>query len=162
MCKLTIELVPETSWFTNVRSIVSSVEWDNIRKKCYKDAGYKCEICNGQGSKWPVECHEIWEYNDTDHTQILTGLISLCPDCHRCKHPGLARIHGKLDLVISHLMKINFPDIDPTDNSYAHNMVDEAFVLWRNRSSHQWKLDVSYLDDYLPKEPLKSTKLKNN
>ncbi len=62
--KLSVELVPSSSWANNVRSLVSKKEWDSIRKKSYQDANYRCEICHGVGRKHPVECHEIWEYND--------------------------------------------------------------------------------------------------
>ena len=66
--KLTIELVPQTSWYTNVRSNVSKEQWDVIRKKCYAQANNVCEICGdtgkNQGYKHNVECHEIWEYNE--------------------------------------------------------------------------------------------------
>ena len=57
--KLTIELVPKTSWYSNVRSNVSRSQWDKLRKKCYLNADYKCEVCGDtgikQGFKWPVE-----------------------------------------------------------------------------------------------------------
>ena len=69
--KLTIELVPSTAWYSNVRSNVTSSQWDVLRKECYKNAGYKCEVCGGKGPKHPVECHEIWEYNDESFTQTL-------------------------------------------------------------------------------------------
>lgn len=42
--KLTIELVPSTAWYSNVRSNVTQAEWDVLRKECYKKAGYVCEI----------------------------------------------------------------------------------------------------------------------
>ena len=58
--KLTIELVPQTAWYSNVRSNVTKSEWDVLRKACYKAAGYKCEVCSGKGPKHPVECHEMW------------------------------------------------------------------------------------------------------
>ena len=81
--KLTIELVPKTSWYSNVRSNVSKNEWDIIRKKSYEHAGHVCEICGdigtNQGVKHNVECHEIWDYNDETNEQTLGGLISLCP-----------------------------------------------------------------------------------
>jgi len=81
--KLTIELVPSTAWYSNVRSNVSKEVWDIIRKKSYAKANYKCEVCGdvgtNQGVGHKVECHEIWHYDDDSHTQTLTGLISLCP-----------------------------------------------------------------------------------
>jgi len=45
-----------------------------------------CEICNGKGDKWPVECHETWSYNNNHLAQTLKGLISLRPNCHGAKH----------------------------------------------------------------------------
>lgn len=79
--KLTIELVPSTSFYTNVRSILPTKEWDRLRKESYAKANFKCEICKGsgldQGYKHALECHEIWEYK-ADGTQYLKGLISLC------------------------------------------------------------------------------------
>lgn len=96
--KLTIELVPSTDFYSNVRSNVTQKEWDVIRKKSYERASNKCEICGdagtNQGVKHKVECHEIWEYNDESHIQKLIGLISLCPNCHKTKHAGLAQIKG--------------------------------------------------------------------
>jgi hypothetical protein len=62
MYKLSIELVPQTCWFSNVRDHVDQKTWDILRKDTYKKANYKCEICGGVGSKHPVECHEIWDY----------------------------------------------------------------------------------------------------
>jgi len=100
--------------FSNVRSNVTKEEWDKLRKKSYKKAGYKCEICGDKGTNlgynWPVECHEIWEYDDETHKQILKGLISLCPNCHKVKHVGLAEINNELHIVLNQLVKVNEVD----------------------------------------------------
>jgi len=145
--KLTIELVPRTAWYTNVRSNVSKDEWDRLRKKSYALANNVCEICGdtgkNQGYKHNVECHEIWHYDDTTKAQTLTGLISLCPYCHKCKHPGLAQINGELNIVINQLMKVN--NISKGD---AEKLIDDAFSIWRERSKHEWKLDISYIENY--------------
>lgn len=145
--KLTIELVPRTAWYTNVRSNVSKDEWDRLRKKSYALANNVCEICGdtgkNQGYKHNVECHEIWHYDDTTKAQTLTGLISLCPYCHKCKHPGLAQINGELNIVINQLMKVN--NISKDD---AEKLIDDAFTIWRERSKHEWKLDISYIENY--------------
>ncbi len=65
--RLTIELVPSTRWFSNVRTEVSPEEWDRLWKAAARDARYRCEVCSGKGSKWPTECHEHWEYDDELH-----------------------------------------------------------------------------------------------
>ena len=133
--KLTIELIPRTSWFTNLRSIVSKNDWDIIRRKCYKNAGYKCEICSGKGNDWPVECHEVWKYDDIKHIQKLIRVIALCPNCHQVKHIGLAQIRGKLDEAMKHFCKIN-----KIDDDEAIKRVNIAFEKYRERSSHEWKI----------------------
>lgn len=139
--KLTIELVPSTSWYSNVRSNVSKERWDVLRKECYKLAGHKCEICNGKGPKHPVECHEIWDYNDEKCIQTLKGLIALCPDCHSTKHFGFARVSGKEKIVKAHLMKVN----DLTEKQ-ADEYIEEAFKLWEERSKKQWQLDIKIIE----------------
>ena len=144
---LTIELVPKTAWYTNVRSNVSKKEWDRIRKKSYQNASYVCEICGdtglNQNHKHPVECHEIWQYDDLNHVQKLTGLISLCPNCHTVKHPGLATTKGKLETVIRQLQKVNSMTFEE-----AVEYLQESFLKWIDRSQHEWTLDIEYLKTY--------------
>jgi 5-methylcytosine-specific restriction endonuclease McrA len=140
--KLTIELVPQTAWYSNVRSNVTKAEWDVLRKACYKKAGYKCEVCSGKGPKHPVECHEIWEYDDKKHTQTLIGLIALCPNCHKCKHMGYARISGNYDIALKHLAKVNEITLKE-----AEKYVDESFEIWDKRSQNDWKLDITILEN---------------
>jgi hypothetical protein len=145
--KLTIELVPETAWYTNVRSNVSKDEWDRIRKACYRNANYTCEVCGGKGDKWPVECHEVWDYDDLNKKQTLVRLIALCPNCHKTKHVGLAQMKGEEDIVINQLMAVN----DMTEQE-ATQYIKESFKTWRDRSKYKWDCDISYLDKYTSDE----------
>ncbi|MEK6829404.1 MAG: HNH endonuclease [Nanoarchaeota archaeon] len=140
--KLTIELVPSSAWYSNVRSNVSQERWDVLRKTCYKAAGYKCEICRGKGPNHPVECHEIWEYDDGECTQTLKGLIALCPDCHEVKHIGLAGIKGKQDKAIAHLAKVN-----EITQEEATMYVESCFEVWAQRSKKEWKLDIKIIEE---------------
>jgi hypothetical protein len=146
--KLTSEIVPSSCWYNNVRSNVSTKEWDYLRKKSYEAANHKCEICGDTGKNQDVnhnvECHEIWEYDDEKHVQTLVGLISLCPYCHKVKHPGLAQIKGESEIVINQLMKVN----EITEKE-AKEYLGGAFEVYFNRSLHQWTLDISYLDGIL-------------
>jgi len=72
---LTIELVPKGQWGSNLRSELSTKDWDTLRRESYHLASYKCEVCGGVGPRHPVECHEIWHYDDAYHVQRLDGLI---------------------------------------------------------------------------------------
>ena len=136
--KLNIELVPSTSWFTNLRSILPTSDWDLLRRAVYKDAGYKCEVCGGKGDKHPVECHERWAYDDVNHVQTLVGLIALCPSCHMVKHFGLAAHRGYDKVALKHLMIVN-----KWNKEEATSHVNDAFRTWSDRSNHQWKVDCS-------------------
>lgn len=146
--KLTIELVPKTIWYINLRSLVTKQQWDIIRKKCYSDANNKCEICGdigkNQGVAHNVDCHEIWQYDDKLYIQKLIGLIALCPNCHLVKHPGYAKSQGKSELVIRQLVKINKMTVDQ-----AIEYIKDAFVIWEKRSRHEWTTDISYVDTYI-------------
>lgn len=145
MNKLTIELVPRSAWYTNVRSNVTRLQWDNIRMDCYAKAGFKCEICDQKrDSKHTLEAHEEFTYDDVLHTQTLTKVIALCNKCHTAKHPGLAQIKGKMEVVYAQLEKVNGMDYDQI-NAY----LDACFALWKLRSKHEWKLDISLIDSYL-------------
>jgi flavoprotein len=142
---LKVELVPATSWGNNLRSEanLSKAQWDKLRKQCYRDANYKCEVCNGKGDKWPVECHEIWHYDDVNKVQTLRGLIALCPTCHKAKHLGRTlsvESQEVQDKVLRQLMKINDIDVDELEE-----YIVEVFQKHAERSQHRWSLDLSWL-----------------
>lgn len=139
MKKLTIELVPKTAWFKNLRSELSKEQWDRLRKDCYRQANYICECCGGKGDKWPVECHEVWKYDDKNKLQTLIRLISLCPSCHEVKHIGLASIKGRKEIATKHLSKINGWGLTQTEN-----YINAAFSLWQQRSKYKWSMDISW------------------
>ena len=140
---LTIELVPETCWFSNVRSEVSAQDWDKLKRITFQKANYRCEVCGGCGSKWPVECHEIWHYNDDSHVQTLAGLIALCPACHEVKHMGFANINNRGDIAAQHLARVNGWAMEETKK-----YIDEQFKVWARRSKQKWKLDITWLDQF--------------
>jgi hypothetical protein len=149
MKKLEIELVPQSSWGNNLRSEanLSKDQWDTLRKESYKKASYRCEVCAGVGEKWPVECHEIWHYDDQTKTQTLKGLISLCPTCHKAKHLGRTLSVEPFEVqekVLRHLLETNNLTLQQT-----LNYVEQVFEQWAERSQHQWTLDLTWLQSRL-------------
>ena len=42
--RLTVELVPSTCWYTNVRSHVPKTVWDRLRRQVAAAAGDRCEM----------------------------------------------------------------------------------------------------------------------
>jgi len=146
---LFIGLVPRSCWFDNVRSHVSADQWTLLKKRTFRDAGWRCEICRGVGPEWPVECHEVWNYDDATHTQRLERLVALCPDCHRVKHMGLANVRQQSVEATAHLALVN-----GWSYAKARQHVDEAFELWARRSRESWALDISYIEAFVPKRQL--------
>lgn len=141
--KLTIELIPNSAWGNNLRSYLTTTEWDKVRKKCYKQANYVCEICGGVGKRHPVECHERWEFEG--NTIRLIGLIALCPNCHTVKHIGRAQAVGNFDQAYYHFKRVN----NLTKNE-ADQYLKAVTELYKERCKiKDWELDVTYLEKYL-------------
>lgn len=132
--KLKIELVPETSWYKNLRKYMKEKDWDRIRKQTYANYGHRCGICGAEGR---LNCHEIWEYDDKKHIQKLVGFIALCDMCHHVKHIGLAAELGLYDRVVEHFMKVN-----NCDAKTFKEHEKEAFEQWKERSKHEWQIDL--------------------
>lgn len=153
--KLTIELIPQTCWFSNVRSAVSKAAWDVLKQQAYRQANYRCEICGSQGDKHPVECHEVWHYDDNLRHQTLVRLTALCPACHECKHMGFAYTQGRGKIAAAHLARVN-----GWSSQKADFYIDSCFNIWIERSRVEWTLDISYLQqlgvEIIADEPIHS------
>lgn len=140
---LRIELVPSTAWWSNVRSQVTRKQWEVCKAFVKTRSGGRCEICGGVGRRWPVECHERWQYDDNRMVQTLVGLIALCPTCHAATHIGRTiRTSGvdNVNRVLAHVAKVNHWSTETT-----HRAVQNAFGVWSIRSAWEWDLDVSWL-----------------
>ena len=141
MSRLAVELVPSTAWWSNVRSNVTRREWEICKLFVRRRSDDHCEICGGQGSRHSVECHEIWHYDDERQIQTLVGLIALCPRCHEVKHIGRALALGNWSRALTHLATVNGWSIEHADRYVALQLEIHAL-----RSTHQWALDISYLN----------------
>jgi len=138
--RLTIELVPATAWWSNLRSILPADGWEKCKRFVRRRSGDRCEVCGGRGPKWPVECHEIWGYDDDRHVQVLRGLVALCPACHLAKHPGYAGTIGMLEQTLTHYARVN-----GVSRAEARADYEAAMRLFEERSRHDWDLDVTWL-----------------
>lgn len=136
--KLSFEIVPETCWYSNLRKKISKKNWDIIRKGIYAKYNHNCGIC---GVNDRLNCHEIWDYDDSKYIQYLKGFIALCDMCHHVKHIGFAKIlanEGKLDfgIVVDHFCKVN-----KCSKEDFERLESEAWKVWEERSKHKWVTD---------------------
>ena len=141
--KLKFELVPDSCWYSNLRSILSKKEWDYIRHDAYDRANGKCMICNRKVSR--LEAHEVWQYDEKTCTQILVDVVAVCNSCHQVIHIGRTSLTGNMERAEDWYMKFN-------NCSYA-KMKEElgkatADHQRRNKVS-EWKLDLSFLERYI-------------
>jgi len=139
---LFIDLVPNTCWFTNVRSCVHPKDWDRLRRYVYERVNYICECCNidTQKSNIILEAHERWDYNEETQTQKLVRIVALCLNCHQSTHIGLAGLKGKGEEAKEHIKRVrNF-----TEQEYQKHK-NEAFEIWNKRNKINWALDLSLI-----------------
>jgi hypothetical protein len=81
--RLTIELVPSTCWYANLRDVLAPAAWNALRKQVIAESGSRCAICGAGGH---LHCHEVWDYDDAAHVQTLRGFLALCAMCHHVNH----------------------------------------------------------------------------
>lgn len=146
------ELIPYSMHYKNVRAILSPDNWHNVAKITYKNSNYKCDICNTKGK---LECHEIWHFDDKNLRQKLVGLTSLCPDCHRVKHIGLAKKMGYYKSTIKHMAKVNGISV-----AKAERYVEYAEIEVKKRKG-DYALDLTYLNKYSSDLPRRYTAYEN-
>ena len=144
---LFVDLVPRTAFFTNVRSAISPAFWDRVRKMVYRRAGYRCEMCGAvrdRDAKQWLEAHERWRYLQHRESgrlvQRLERMLAACDLCHTATHWGHARVTGREQEALDHLMHVNGLE---RPAAWAH--VDEAMRRYERRSQHVWELDLSIL-----------------
>lgn len=137
--KLTIELVPASSWDNNLRSLLKPQMWEYIRKSIYKKYNYKCAVCK---NKTRLYAHEVWEYDDKNHIQKLIDIVALCSRCHAVKHIGFSGLQASkgninYENLIKHFMKIN-----NCSREIFENHQREVFKKFEDRSHYDWQIDL--------------------
>jgi hypothetical protein len=140
-------LVPKNLWGVNLRHFLSQEQWDKIRKDTYKRYAYRCAVCGCKGQKWPVECDELWSYSADQQepgrgTVIFSGLLALCPGCHQVKHFGKACVDGGEELAVARMCSLN-----GWSKKQAYERINEASLLWEERSEMEWGFDFTLLKE---------------
>ncbi|MDE7162479.1 MAG: HNH endonuclease [Clostridia bacterium] len=140
--KLNFELVPDSCWYSNLRSALPQGAWDVIRKKAYARANGRCMICGAPAVR--LEAHEQWEYDDEKGVQKLANVVAVCRACHEVIHIGRTQLMGREREASEHFMKVN-------GCTYAEyrKALGEANAVHRERSRREWQLDVSELPKFM-------------
>lgn len=141
--KLDFELVPDSCWYSNLRSILTPAQWDAVRRKAYARADGKCTVCGAPSRR--LEAHERWTYDEKNGVQKLKEVSAVCRDCHEVIHIGRTQLMGGEGRASAHFMKVN-------GCSYAEyrKALGRANEEHRRRNSvPEWKLDLSELGKFI-------------
>lgn len=142
--RLTVELVPSTCWGKNVRSILSNDTWQALRNRRLERTRI-CSVCKSKKHSNELHLHEVWHYDDNGKIQTLKSLVLLCQSCHDVKHIGRATKVGDGKSATDHLCLIN-----GWSRKKADNYIQSKMKQWRERSKHEWTLNVNHLKKYVP------------
>lgn len=143
MFKLNFELVPDSCWYSNLRSILSSSDWNKIKRDAKMRSGGVCAICGVKTDK--LDAHEVWSYDIEKGIQKLEDVISVCKDCHSVIHIGYTQLKGNVERAENHYMKVN-------GCTYAEfkSQLNKANLLHKERNKvGEWKLDLTWLKRFL-------------
>lgn len=139
MYKLDFELVPDSCWYSKLRSILKPSMWDVVRRDAYARAEGRCMICNRPVKR--LEAHEKWEYDEKTCTQKLVDVVAICHSCHSVIHIGRTQLLGDEKKASDHFMKVN--ECSYSDYRKALGAANEKHR--RLNSVAEWKLDLSWL-----------------
>lgn len=137
--KLNFELVPDSCWYSNLRTLLPPGGWDAVRRRAYARAGGRCMICGAPVRR--LEAHERWSYDEANAVQKLEDVVAVCHACHEVIHIGRTQLAGREREASEHFMKVN-------GCSYAEykRALGEANADHRRRNTiPEWKLDISVL-----------------
>lgn len=137
--KLDFEMVPDSCWYSNLRSILSPEQWNLVRRDAYARANGKCMICGAPSAK--LEAHERWSYDEENCVQKLETVVAVCRNCHEVIHIGRTSLLGNEKAASEHFMKVN--GVSYAEYRKALGEANQAHI--RRNKVAEWKLDISWL-----------------
>jgi hypothetical protein len=115
--RLRADLLPASSWGSNLRGILTASAWDRLRRPVIEAAGGRCQICGARPRARQPDCHEQWAFalgaqddGAAIPVQRLIRLVALCTGCHAVQHVGLAGLRDQMDQVRARLARLNHWD----------------------------------------------------
>lgn len=88
---LTMPNIPMPLHMLAPRTVLGKTTWDHMRKKCYYEAGYKCQACGKILDRGQCHAHELYTVNYETGDSKFERCVCLCEMCHvRGIHSGRA------------------------------------------------------------------------
>ncbi|CAM9121511.1 hypothetical protein MYMA111404_02175 [Mycoplasma marinum] len=133
--------LPSSPKYINPQTWMGPQMWSTIKKEVFKRADYSCEVCGGQGTKDPVEAHELWVFDYHTKERVFVRFLALCPLCHWLQHMGLASIritNHKLDQkeLVEHFNKLTNSDLT------FERMYERAIFVYKKIKSKHYEISL--------------------
>ena len=140
--ELFVDMIPKTSWFSNVRSLIHPSDWDRVRNHIYNRVNHICECCNNNTKETHtrLDAHERWSFDNETKIQKLVRLVALCEFCHQTTHFGLAGIQGKTEEAKTHLNNVRLF----TEDECGQHLTN-ASKLFKERCKVKWEIDITII-----------------
>ncbi len=147
-------MVPVPLWNRSVCQVLGTKRkaWRTIRQEVIDAVSGICDYCtkqydNGKG----MICHEVWNYDDQNHTATLSDFALACRDCNFVLHPGAAlevgfrqsatgkgSIAQRGNQAIEQLSSVNGITAKEANDIFAR-----ALKIHRERSRHkEWQIVI--------------------
>ncbi|MBA7474579.1 hypothetical protein ES707_09933 [subsurface metagenome] len=138
---------PPLPWGGGLRCLFHPDVWDRIRRRVYRGARYRCEVCGQRGKMY---CDGVWEFDERCGIIHLKGFVALCRSCHYCWHLDIAvgvEAAGKLDgeKLADHYCHVNGCAADAWRPA-----VEAAWERGERRDDLPWYVDLGELVESLP------------
>ncbi|MBA7474586.1 hypothetical protein ES707_09940 [subsurface metagenome] len=145
--RLILDLTPPLPWGGGLRCLFHPDVWDRIRRRVYRGARYRCEVC-GQGGK--MYCDAVWHFDERRGVVHLSGLEALCQFCHYCRNLDVAvgiEAAGKLDggALVDHYCRVNHCTTDAWRSA-----ADAAWERGERRDALPWYVDLGEYVKFIP------------
>lgn len=154
--RLKIQMIPKTMYEKNVRSELTTTEWQQLSRLVRYSAHGTCPICEKENLDLrDMDAHEVWEYiierdekGKKVYIQRLKEIIPVCKACHATIHIGHTKALGQTnhsncyERAVDHFMEVNHCGYTKFKEKEM-----KAHKKWLKRSKHKWKLDIN--KDYI-------------
>ena len=158
--RLEIGLVPRPLHHKNLRNMIPRQVWEAIRSERLEAAGGRCEICGSEGKSAlavkvpvpeflrgktlretpsgssPLDCDEVWAYDDARCVATLRKVRMLCKLCHSVKHIARGAEADRRALV-AHFMAVN-----QVGREVFEEHEQQAYLELEMRSAKAWRVDL--------------------
>jgi hypothetical protein len=125
----------------SAKKTLGRTAWKQIRQDVLSAAKNTCEICGHEPNIYygdPLNCHEVWHYDDRRAVATLIRLRMQCGACDNAVHVGRAMTYGVGDRAFAQLQKVNGIAV-----AEVEQLGVAALAQWQRRNPKAWRMRIA-------------------